>query len=62
MRPLNQRQKDVVQKVCQGLKNAEIAALMGVSEKSIKDVLTRIFKKMGVRNRVELVRKEKGIV
>lgn len=38
-----------------GSTNAEIAALYGLSENTIKHHLTSVFSKLGIRNRAELI-------
>lgn len=48
------RQQQVIELVAQGLKNAEIAPLMGTTEHVIKNYLRRIYDKLGLWNRVEL--------
>ncbi len=45
----------VVDLVCQGLKNKEVAERLYVSESTIKSHLSSIYKKLNVRNRVQLM-------
>lgn len=52
---LSKREIEVVQCVVQGLTNREIAHRMGLSRHTIKNYLFRIFDKMGVSSRVELL-------
>ncbi len=52
---LSSREEDVVQLVVQGLGNREIAQRLNLSEHTIRNYLFRIFDKLGVSNRVELV-------
>jgi two-component system, NarL family, nitrate/nitrite response regulator NarL len=52
---LSKRELDVVQCVVQGLTNQEIADRMGLSRHTIKNYLFRVFDKLGVSNRVELL-------
>ena len=52
---LTRREEDVVRLVADGLKNREIATKLGVGEHSIRNYLYRIFDKLGVSTRVELV-------
>jgi two-component system, NarL family, response regulator len=52
---LSAREAEVVRYVARGLRNAEIAANLSISEETVKTHLNRIFRKLGVRDRVELV-------
>jgi len=52
---LSKRELEVVQYVVQGLSNREIADRMGLSQHTIKNYLFRIFDKLGVSSRVELL-------
>jgi DNA-binding NarL/FixJ family response regulator len=54
--PLTPREREVVQGVLQGLINREIAAQLGISEKTVKTHLSHVFRKMSVRRRVDLLR------
>lgn len=40
--------------VMRGATNREIAARLGLSEQTVKNRLSRVYRKVGVRNRVEL--------
>lgn len=53
---LTRREADVLKRLLDGLKNAEIAVNMAIAEQTVKDHLSRIYKKMGVKNRFELMR------
>jgi len=53
---LSSAETRVLELVEEGLTNAEIAARLYVVEQTIKFHLSRIYKKLGVRNRVEAVR------
>jgi DNA-binding NarL/FixJ family response regulator len=55
MNALSPREEEVVRYVALGLRNAEVAKKMSISEETVKTHLNRIFRKMGVRDRVELV-------
>lgn len=44
--------------VLQGLKNAEVARLMFTCEKTIKGHLTYIYKKLGVKGRIQMLLQE----
>ena len=52
---LTLRQEDVVRLVADGLKNREIAQKLGIAEHSVRNYLYRIFEKLGVSSRVELI-------
>ncbi len=52
---LTPREEQVVALVADGLSNREVAAELGLSEHTIKKYLLRIFDKVGVSSRVELV-------
>jgi len=52
---LSQRQQQLVSLVAEGLSNREIAARMHLSEHTVKNYLFRIFEKLGISNRVELI-------
>jgi DNA-binding NarL/FixJ family response regulator len=51
---LSPREEEIVGYVGQGMRNAEIAKMLAISEETVKTHLTRIFRKIGVRDRVEL--------
>ena len=51
---LSPREEDVVRCVALGLRNAEIAKELAISEETVKTHLNRIFRKLGVRDRMEL--------
>ena len=51
---LSPREEDVLRHVAMGLRNAEIADRLSISEETVKTHLNRIFRKLGVRDRVEL--------
>jgi DNA-binding NarL/FixJ family response regulator len=52
--PLTPRERDVIQFVSQGLRNAEVGQRLLISEETVKTHLNNIFRKTGVRDRVEL--------
>jgi DNA-binding NarL/FixJ family response regulator len=54
-RRMTKREGDVVRLAVEGLSNREIARELGLTEHSVKNYLFRIFDKLGVSNRVELV-------
>src|SRR5271157_5899395 len=55
MNLLSKRETEIVRGVAQGLTNREIAERFGLSPHTIKNFLFRIFDKLGVSNRVELL-------
>jgi two-component system, NarL family, nitrate/nitrite response regulator NarL len=52
---LSKRELEVVQCLVQGLTNREIAEQMGLSQHTIKNYLFRVFDKLGVSSRTELL-------
>lgn len=52
---LTKREEDVVRQVAEGLSNREIAEQLKLSEHTVKNYLFRIFEKLGISSRVELV-------
>jgi DNA-binding NarL/FixJ family response regulator len=52
---LSQREQQVVRYVAEGLSNREIAEQLKLSQHTIKNYLFRIFDKLGVSNRAELI-------
>jgi DNA-binding NarL/FixJ family response regulator len=55
MNLLSKREMEIVRSVAQGLTNREIAERLDLSSHTIKNSLFRIFDKLGVSNRVELL-------
>lgn len=52
---LTKREQDLVPLVANGLTNKEISVRLGVSEHTIKNHLFRIYEKLGISSRVELI-------
>jgi len=52
---LSRREIEVVRCVAEGLSNREIAQRLGLTEHTVKNYLFRIFDKLGVSKRVEVV-------
>jgi DNA-binding NarL/FixJ family response regulator len=52
---LTKREEDLLRLVADGLANREIAQQLNLSEHTVKNYMFRIFDKLGVSNRVELV-------
>jgi DNA-binding NarL/FixJ family response regulator len=51
---LTDREHEIVRLVAEAAGNKEIADLLGISEKTVKNHLTHIFDKLGVSGRLEL--------
>lgn len=54
---LTEEETAIAKFVVNGLKNVEIAEIMGYSEATVKKRLTVIYKKMNVFNRLQLITK-----
>ena len=54
--PFTPREREIVRHVAAGLRNSEIGAKLFISEDTVKTHLGNIFKKVGVRDRVQLTR------
>jgi len=52
---LTRREADVAREAVEGLSNRQIARKLGLAEHTVKNYLFKIFDKLGVSNRVELV-------
>lgn len=59
---LTPRERSIVALVTQGKRNREIAQTLGVSEATVENHLHRIYRKLGVTNRVEAVRAEGALI
>jgi pimeloyl-ACP methyl ester carboxylesterase/DNA-binding CsgD family transcriptional regulator len=57
---LTEREEAVVRLLCEGLDNRQIAARLTIAEKTVRNHLTRIFDKVGVRNRTQLIVRARG--
>ncbi len=54
VRPLTARETEIAQLIAARLRNAEIAAQLGIAEKTVKVNLTNIYCKLGIRCRAQL--------
>lgn len=54
MNALSPREEEVVRHVALGMRNAEAAKVLAISEQTVKTHLNSIFRKLGIRDRVEL--------
>ncbi|MEU1722072.1 response regulator [Actinomadura sp. ATCC 39365] len=55
VRPLSERETDVVRAVAAGRTNQEIAAALHISLSTVKGHISAVLDKLGVRNRVEII-------
>ena len=53
-RTITAREQRVIELVAQGLKNSDIATIVGTTEKVVKNYLHLIYHKLGFGNRLEL--------
>ena len=51
---LTPRERDIVRLVARGLRNGEVAAKLFISEETVKTHLNNVFRKLNLRDRVEL--------
>jgi pimeloyl-ACP methyl ester carboxylesterase/DNA-binding CsgD family transcriptional regulator len=52
---LTPRERAILEAIAEGLDNAEIASLLGLSEKTVRNHITRVFDKLHVRHRYEAI-------
>ena len=52
---LTPRERSVLERIARGLDNAEIAASLGLSEKTVRNHITRVFDKIGVDHRYQAI-------
>jgi DNA-binding NarL/FixJ family response regulator len=53
---LTPREKAIGRAILDAKTNKDIAGELGISEQSVKNRLTQLYRKLGVRNRLELMR------
>ena len=51
---LTPREREITSYIARGLRNAEVAARLSISEVTVKTHVNNIFQKLGMRDRVEL--------
>jgi two-component system, NarL family, nitrate/nitrite response regulator NarL len=51
---LTRRQGQIVSLVAQGFKNKEIASAMGITEGTVKVYLYKLFRKLGMNDRLDM--------
>lgn len=52
---LTARQKDIVRRIAIGLDDKAIARILGIAEKTVRNQLTHIYRRMGVHKRAQLM-------
>jgi pimeloyl-ACP methyl ester carboxylesterase/DNA-binding CsgD family transcriptional regulator len=57
---LSPREAEILERIAQGLDNAQIAAHLGLSEKTVKNHITSVFAKLGVENRPQAIVKARA--
>ncbi|MFJ4051426.1 response regulator transcription factor [Pseudomonas hunanensis] len=51
---ITERELDVIQFLSKGLTNKEIAQQLGISQHTVRDHLSSVFKKLNISSRIEL--------
>lgn len=59
---LTSRELEVVEQVCTGASNKEVARTLNITERTVKAHLTAAFEKLGIRDRVQLVIQLKAVI
>jgi DNA-binding NarL/FixJ family response regulator len=57
---LSPREEGIVRLAAEGLSNKELASRLGISQATVKAHLTRVYQKLGVRDRVQLLLRYNG--
>lgn len=55
-KPLTARESDIVRLMRRGYKNREIALELGIREQTVKNMLSKVMRDRGLRNRVDVLR------
>lgn len=55
-RPLTRHEQTIIRHIAGGLSNKEIGVLLGITEGTVKAENTRLFVKLGVRSRYDVIR------
>lgn len=51
-----EKESEIIQYVCEGLSNKEIAKKLFISEQTVKSHLHKIFAKLDIKNRSQLIK------
>ena len=52
---ISRREQEIIEKICEGLTNQQISEMLFISLQTVKDHSHNIYKKLGVKNRVQMV-------
>jgi DNA-binding NarL/FixJ family response regulator len=52
---LTPRERDILERIAQGLDNREIAVALGLSEKTVRNHISRVFDKIGAQHRYQAI-------
>ncbi len=52
---ISRREKEIIEKICEGFTNQQISEALFISLQTVKDHSHNIYKKLGVKNRVQMV-------
>ena len=52
---ISRREQEIIEKICEGLTNQQISDVLFISLQTVKDHSHNIYKKLGVKNRVQMV-------
>jgi DNA-binding NarL/FixJ family response regulator len=53
---LTRREIEILYQIAEGYKNSEIAEILFISEKTVKNHISQIFRKIGIKNRAQAVK------